>query len=153
MVNGKSIQVLEFNARFGDPEAEVVLPRLTDDLIPLLEASARGELMDASPAWSNRCSVAVVLASRGYPDVYQTGFAVDGLGRVERDVFVFHAGTAAGPTGYVTAGGRVLTLVALGDTMAEARDRAYRNVDHIRFEGMTFRRDLAQREVEAPALP
>lgn len=152
MVNGKSIQVLEFNARFGDPEAEVVLPRLTDDLIPLLEAAARGELKDARPAWSNRCSVGVVLASRGYPDTSQTGFAVDGLGTVERDVFVFHAGTAAGPTGYVTAGGRVLTLVALGDTMAEARERAYRNVDRIRFEGMTYRRDLAQREVEAPAL-
>ncbi len=149
MVGPLGIQVLEFNARFGDPEAQVVLPRLVGDLIPLLEAAARGALGDVSPSWSARSSVGVVLASHGYPGVCQTGFAIDGLGTIERDVFVFHAGTAAGPQGYATAGGRVLTLVALGESMGEARDRAYRNVERIRFEGMAYRRDLALREVES----
>jgi len=94
----------------------------------------------------------VVLASRGYPGTYATGYPIEGLGTIERDVLVFHAGAAADPSGYVTAGGRVLTLVALGESMAEAKDRAYRNVDRIRFQGMTFRRDLAEREIEALAL-
>jgi phosphoribosylamine--glycine ligase len=153
MVGSSGVQVLEFNARFGDPEAQVVLPRLDGDLIPLLEATARGALADIKPSWSRRSSVGVVLASRGYPGSYQTGFAIDGLGTIERDVFVFHAGTAAGPGGYETAGGRVLTIVALGDSMAEARDRAYRNVERIRFEGMVYRHDLALREVESAVLP
>jgi phosphoribosylamine---glycine ligase len=153
MVTPSGLQVLEFNARFGDPEAQVVLPRLGDDLVPLLEATARGELGGVSPSWSPRASVGVVLASHGYPGAYQTGYPIDGLGTLEPGVLAFHAGTAAGSAGYRTAGGRVLTLVALGDTMAEARDRAYRNVDRIRFQGMTYRRDLALREVEAPVLP
>jgi phosphoribosylamine---glycine ligase len=152
MVGPSGVQVLEFNARFGDPEAQVVLPRLEGDLIPLLDAAARGELGDVKPSWSARSSVGVVLASHGYPGVYQTGFDIGGLGTIERDVFVFHAGTAAGPGGYETAGGRVLTLVALGDSMGEARDRAYRNVERIGFEGMAYRRDLALREVESAVL-
>jgi len=152
MVGSAGIQALEFNARFGDPEAQVVLPRLETDLIALLEAAARGELAEASGSWTSRSSVGVVLASRGYPGTYATGYPIEGLGTIERDVLVFHAGAAADPSGYVTAGGRVLTLVALGESMAEAKDRAYRNVDRIRFQGMTFRRDLAEREIEALAL-
>ena len=152
MIGATSVQVLEFNARFGDPEAQVLLPRLETDLIALLEAAASGNLASASASWTNRASVGVVLASRGYPGTYSTGVAIDGLGTVERDVFVFHAGSAASPSGYVTAGGRVLTVVALADSLADARDRAYRNVNRIRFDGMSFRRDLAQREVETPAL-
>ncbi|HEY4844480.1 MAG TPA: phosphoribosylamine--glycine ligase [Candidatus Dormibacteraeota bacterium] len=153
MVGGSGVQVLEFNARFGDPEAEVVLPRLDGDLVPVLEATARGALGDVHPAWSARSSVGVVLASLGYPGAYQTGYPIDGLGTIERDVFVFHGGTAATPGGYVTAGGRVLTLVALGDSIGEARDRAYRNVERIRFQGMSYRHDLALREVESAVLP
>jgi phosphoribosylamine---glycine ligase len=153
MVGDSGMQVLEFNARFGDPEAEVVLPRLDGDLVPVLEATARGALGDVHPAWSARSSVGVVLASHGYPGTYQTGHPIDGLGAIERDVFVFHGGTSATPAGYVTAGGRVLTLVALGDSIGEARDRAYRNVERIRFQGMSYRRDLALREVESPVLP
>jgi phosphoribosylamine---glycine ligase len=153
MVGPAGVQVLEFNARFGDPEAQVVLPRLDGDLIELLEAAARGELARGSASWSARASVGVVLASRGYPGTYRTGFPIDGLGTIERDVFVFHAGSAASPSGYITAGGRVLTVVALGDSLADARERAYRNVDRIRFDGVTVRRDLALREVEAAALP
>ncbi len=153
MVGPSGVQVLEFNARFGDPEAQVVLPRLESDLVPLLEATARGALGDVNPTWSARSSVGVVLASRGYPGTYPTGYPIEGLGTIERDVFVFHAGTSSGPSGYLTAGGRVVTVVALGDSMAEARARAYRNVDRIRFQGMSYRHDLALREVESPVLP
>jgi phosphoribosylamine--glycine ligase len=152
MVGSSGVQVLEFNARFGDPEAQIVLPRLEGDLVPLLEATARGALGEVKASWSARSSVGVVLASRGYPGTYQTGFPIDGLGAIERDVFAFHAGTTAGPGGYETAGGRVLTLVALGDSMGEARDRAYRNVEKLRFEGMAYRHDLALREVESAVL-
>jgi phosphoribosylamine--glycine ligase len=153
MVGTAGVQALEFNARFGDPEAQVVLPRLADDLVPLLEATARGELGGVTPSWSSRASVGVVLASRGYPGAFETGYPIDGLGALEPGVLAFHAGTAAGAEGYLTAGGRVLTLVALGDSMAQARERAYRNVDRVSFQGMTYRGDLALRELEAPALP
>lgn len=153
MVGPAGTQVLEFNARFGDPEAQVVLPRLEGDLIPLLEAAAGGSLGEVEPSWSTRSSVGVVLASRGYPGTYQTGCPIDGLGAIERDVFAFHAGTTAGPGGYATSGGRVMTLVALGESMGEARDRVYRNVERIRFEGMTYRRDLALREVATAVMP
>jgi phosphoribosylamine--glycine ligase len=152
MIGSAGLQVLEFNARFGDPEAQVLLPRLDTDLIALLEAAARGDLVGVSASWSTRSSVGVVLASRGYPGTYSTGFPIDGLGRIERAAYVFHAGSAASPSGYVTAGGRVLTVVALGDSLAEARDRAYRNVDRIHFDGVTYRHDLALRDVETPAL-
>ncbi|HEY4870687.1 MAG TPA: phosphoribosylamine--glycine ligase [Candidatus Dormibacteraeota bacterium] len=152
MVSDSDVQVLEFNARFGDPEAQVVLPRLAGDLVPLLEATARGDLGGVTLSSPEQASVGVVLASRGYPGTYQTGYPIDGLGRLEPGVLAFHAGTTAGPAGYVTNGGRVLTLVALGDSMAQARDRAYANVDRITFQGMTCRRDLALRELEAPAL-
>ncbi|HET9848481.1 MAG TPA: phosphoribosylamine--glycine ligase [Candidatus Dormibacteraeota bacterium] len=153
MVGEAGIQVLEFNARFGDPETQVVLPRLETDLIPLLEAAARGALSNVNPSWSARSSVGVVLASHGYPSAYTSGHPIEGLGKVEPGVFVFHAGTAADPAGYVTSGGRVLTVVGLGDSMTEARERVYRNVDRIQFQGVTYRRDLALRELEAPALP
>src|SRR5438876_7866595 len=153
MVGPSGVQALEFNARFGDPEAQVVLPRLSGDVVPWLEATARGALGEVNPSWSGRSSVGVVLASRGYPGIYQTGYPVEGLGTLEPDVFAFHAATTAGPAGYLTAGGRVLTLVALADSIGEARERAYRNVDRIRFQGMTYRHDLALREIEAPVLP
>jgi phosphoribosylamine---glycine ligase len=153
MVGPSGVQVLEFNARFGDPEAQVVLPRLDGDLVPLLEATARGALGDVKPSWSPRSSVGVVLASRGYPGTYATGFPIEGLGAIEPGVFAFHAGTRSGPGGYVTDGGRVMTVVALGDSMTEARERAYRNVERIRFEGVSYRHDLALRELESPAVP
>lgn len=153
VVGPSGIQVLEYNARFGDPESQVVLPRLRTDLIELLDASARGQLGGASAEWSDQPSVGVVMASRGYPGAFTTGFPIDGLGAIDPGVVVFHAGTASDPSGYVTAGGRVLTVVAPGDSMLQARERAYRNVGRIRFEGASYRRDLALRELEAPALP
>jgi phosphoribosylamine--glycine ligase len=151
MVREGRLQVLEFNARFGDPEAQVVLPRAESDLLPLMAEAARGEL-SSKVTWSPRCSVGVVLASSGYPGAYQTGHPIEGLSSLEQDVYAFHAGTAAGPSGYETAGGRVLTLVAVDDAMAAARARAYRNVERVRFQGMTYRTDIGLREVEPAAV-
>ncbi|GAC1481089.1 MAG: phosphoribosylamine--glycine ligase [Candidatus Dormibacteria bacterium] len=153
MIGDYGVRVLEFNARFGDPEAQVVLPRLDSDIIPLMEATARGELDQQPARWKSKASVGVVLTSAGYPGSFQTGHAIDGMSRLEPDAYAFHAGTMAGPGGYLTAGGRVLTVVALGDTMADARERVYRNVGKIHFEGMMFRSDVAQREIEVPVLP
>ncbi len=150
MMAPSGMQVLEFNARFGDPEAQIVLPRVAGDALPALQAAAAGNLNEAQLRWSDRASVGVVLASRGYPGRYQTGHRIEGLSSLDRDVFAFHGGTIRGPDGYRTAGGRVLTLVGLGDTLAEARERVYRSADRLRFEGMTFRRDIARREIATP---
>jgi phosphoribosylamine---glycine ligase len=152
MISATGVHVLEFNARFGDPEAQVVLPRLDSDLLPMMEAAARGELTDDRPLWSPRASVGVVLTSSGYPGTYEVGHPIEGLGRLEQETFAFHGGTEAAPSGYVTSGGRVLTIVALGDTIGAARERAYRNVARIQFEGMSFRADIARRELEVGAL-
>lgn len=150
MLSVEGIQVLEFNARFGDPEAQALLPRLDCDLIPALEAAAAGDLGGARLGWRPRASVGVVLASRGYPGAISTGHPITGLSSLESEVYAFHAGTSASPTGYETAGGRVLTVVALGETLAGARERVYRNLERVRFEGMTYRPDIAEREVAAP---
>ncbi len=150
MMGPTGMQVLEFNARFGDPEAQVILPRLSGDVLSAFQAAAAGRLDTDSLVWSDRASVGIVLASRGYPGNYQTGHRIDGLSTLERDVFAFHGGTIAGPDGYRTAGGRVLTLVGLGDSLAQARDRVYRSAERVRFEGMAYRRDIAQREIAAP---
>ena len=152
MVTPSGMQVLEYNARFGDPETQIVLPRIEGDLIALLVDAARGQLSER-PSWSSRTTVGVVLTSRGYPEAYQVGFPIAGIGKIEADVFVFHAGSQSDSSGYLTAGGRVLTVVALGESLSQARERAYRNVERLEFEGMSYRRDLALRELEAPALP
>jgi phosphoribosylamine---glycine ligase len=153
MMTADGVQVLEFNARFGDPEAQVILPRIEGDLVSALEATARGELPDAPVRWSSRATVGVVLAARGYPGQYASGALISGLFRLERDVLAFHAGTISAPDGYRTAGGRVLTLVASADSLAGARELAYRNVERVQFEGMTYRTDIARREVPEQLLP
>lgn len=152
MMTSDGMQVLEFNARFGDPEAQVILPRVVGDLVPALEAAARGELPAEPARWSSRPAVGVVLASRGYPGSHASGALISGLSRLERDVLAFHASTVGSPDGYRTAGGRVLSLVALGESLAEARERVYRNVERVHFEGMAYRTDIARREVPAAQL-
>src|SRR2546423_8486522 len=109
MVGPSGVQVLEYNARFGDPESQVVLPRLRTDLIELLDASARGRLGGASAEWSDQPSVGVVMASRGYPGAFTTGFPIDGFGAIDPGVVAFHAATASDPSGDGTTGWRVLT--------------------------------------------
>ena len=141
-------KVLEFNCRFGDPEAEVILPLLDADLLELMAAVADGRLGDLSPpAWHPGVCVGVVLASGGYPGAYPTGFSIAGLDRLPDDVLAFHAGTARDADGtVVTAGGRVLTLVARAGDFAEARGRVYGAVETVCFRDAYFRRDIGARE-------
>lgn len=139
-------KVLEFNARFGDPEAQVMLPRLTSDLAELLAACAHGRLAEA-PAitWDERACVTVVLASGGYPGPYTTGKPIEGLADAEAvpGAVVFHAGTRQERGQVVTAGGRVLAVSGLGSTIEQARATAYHAADAIYFEGMHRREDIA----------
>ncbi|MPZ86533.1 MAG: phosphoribosylamine--glycine ligase [Nitriliruptorales bacterium] len=141
-------QVLEFNARFGDPETQVVLPRLRSDLAALLAACAHRELGGIRPPiWDHRPCVGVVLASGGYPGKYPTGLPITGLDEAAAmaDVAVFHAGTRRDGEDIVTAGGRVLCVSALGDTIEDARARAYQAAACIHFDGVQYRRDIAAR--------
>ncbi|PYL98203.1 MAG: phosphoribosylamine--glycine ligase [Verrucomicrobia bacterium] len=145
MITSDGPRVLEFNCRFGDPETQVLLPRMKPDLLPLLEATIDGKIDNYSIEWDKRAAVTVVLASAGYPGTYETGKAISGLNEVAKleDVQVFHAGTKIVADQVVTAGGRVLAVTALGSTIAAARDRAYAAASRIRFEGCHYRRDIA----------
>jgi len=145
MMTAAGPKVLEYNCRFGDPETQAVLPRLRSDLLGLLEASTRpGGLTGVEPEWSDDWGVTVVLASRGYPAGSASGDLIQGLDEVE-NAEVFHAATAAVEGQFVTAGGRVLCVTALGATAGEARDRAYAGVERIRFDGRQVRTDIAAR--------
>jgi phosphoribosylamine---glycine ligase len=143
-------KVVEFNVRFGDPETQPLVLRLDGDLVPLLDAAARGRLDEVgAPEWHG-AAVCVVLASGGYPRAYETGRPITGIEDAERDpeVLVFHAGTKRDAAGrYVTAGGRVLGVTARGATVEEAQRRAYAACDRIAFEGRHLRRDVAARAV------
>ena len=140
-------RVVEFNVRFGDPETQPLVLSMDGDLVPLLDAAARGQLERATPVGFRDAAVCVVLASGGYPRGYETGKAIAGLAELEgeADVVVFHAGTRRGAEGFETAGGRVLGVTARGASVAEARERAYAAADRIRFDGIHLRRDIAAR--------
>ena len=145
MLTPDGIRVLEFNARFGDPEAQVVLPRLRSDTVRLLLEAARGDLGPVGELdWDPRPCVGVVVASGGYPDSYETGFPIDGLATISPGILVFHAGTryVAGQ-GLVTSGGRVLTLAALAESVADARTAVLATIGRVRFNGAFHRRDIA----------
>jgi phosphoribosylamine--glycine ligase len=148
MVTGSGLNVLEFNARFGDPETQSLVVRLESDLFEVCRAAAEGRLAGVDVRWSGRAAVSVVLASGGYPATYKLGYVIEGLADVDPGVQVFHAGTKLDPRGTVTNGGRVLTVTATGDTVAEARAKAYDNVRRIRFADMFYRRDIAAEAVE-----
>lgn len=144
-------KVLEFNARFGDPETQVVLPRLQGDLVDIMLAVAEGRPEDIELSWSDKWAVSVVLASGGYPGSYEKGKVILGVSEAENldDVIVFHAGTALNNDGeLITAGGRVLNVVALGDSFEEARNRAYEACNLIKFEDMQFRSDIGKRALQ-----
>jgi phosphoribosylamine--glycine ligase len=147
MMTAAGPKVLEYNARFGDPETQAVLPRLRSDLLDLLEASTRpGGLAGAEPDWSPDWAVTVVLASRGYPESSSSGDPIGGLDEIE-EAEVFHAGTAREGGRFVTAGGRVLCVTGLGAGPAEAREHAYAAVERIDFDGRQVRTDIAARAV------
>jgi phosphoribosylamine--glycine ligase len=151
MLTAGGPMTLEFNARFGDPETQVILPLLDADLAEMLAAVADGALGDvAPPKTADGAAVAVVLASGGYPGPFRTGVPIEGLDRVPEDVLVFHAGTTRDDVGRtVTAGGRVLTVVGRGATIADARKRAYAGAEAISFAGRQIRSDIALRETLA----
>jgi len=144
-------KVIEFNVRFGDPEAQVVIPMIADQLAPRLVAAADGALDLRPISFRSDTHVGVVLASRDYPASGPTGLTISGLdaAAAERDVLVFHAGTAARGDDIVTAGGRVLTVVGRGPTYADAISRAYAGVSKIAFDGVHYRRDIGQKALTA----
>jgi phosphoribosylamine--glycine ligase len=145
MLTAAGPRVIEFNARFGDPETQVYLTRMESDLLELLTASVDGRLKQRELNWSRQSSVCVVMASGGYPGNYPKGLPIAGLDEVEKLLHtkVFHAGTALKEGRVVTNGGRVLGVTAWGDDLPTARNRAYAAVERIQFEGMHVRRDIA----------
>ncbi|MFC1932345.1 phosphoribosylamine--glycine ligase [Chloroflexota bacterium] len=145
MITNEGPKVIEFNARFGDPETQVTLPRLKTDLVDILLAVINGNLDQVNVEWSEDTCVGVVMASAGYPGSYETGFPITGLDSLDKDIMVFHAGTKIGsePGQVLTNGGRVLTVVAMGKTIAEAREKVYNNISRIQFEGCHYRKDIA----------
>jgi phosphoribosylamine--glycine ligase len=153
MLTASGPQVLEFNCRFGDPETQVVIPRLRSDLLEVLEAVLSERLSGVELEWDNRPAACVVLASGGYPGPYEKGKAISGLDRVPPEALVFHAGTRKSDGGLVTDGGRVLGVTALGDTLEEAVQAAYQGADRIAFEGVHFRRDIAHRALRGGGCP
>jgi len=143
MVTNNGPRVLEFNARFGDPEAQVTLPLLKSDLVDIMLAVVDNKLEQVKVQWSDDACVGVVMASGGYPASYKTGFVISGLDEVDKDILVFHAGTRLDSGEVLTSGGRVLTVVATGRNLAEAREKVYKNIPRIHFEGCHYRKDIA----------
>ncbi|MFH1421425.1 MAG: phosphoribosylamine--glycine ligase [Planctomycetota bacterium] len=147
MITDEGPKVLEYNVRFGDPETQPLLVRLKSDLVQLLQRTVEGKLEKAEIEWDKHPAVCVVLASGGYPAEYKKGFEISGLDNVQKikDVVVFHAGTSFSGNKIVTSGGRVLGVTATGKTIEEARNLAYKAVSEIHFEGMHYRKDIAER--------
>ena len=148
MLTDSGPYVLEFNARFGDPETQVILPRLHGDVLCLCHAVALGNLNNAEGfTWAPEAACGVVITSAGYPGPYETGKTIKGLEKLDENILVFHAGTRREYDGrLVTSGGRVLSLVALGNTIAEARAQVYANIGRVQFEQCHYRTDIAERE-------
>jgi phosphoribosylamine--glycine ligase len=144
MVKDGQPSVIEFNARFGDPECQVILPRLRTDLLDLVTGVVDGTLASVRPEFDDQAWIGVAMASGGYPGKYQTGLPIKGLEDVDKDIIVFHAATKRAPGGEIlTNGGRVLTVVGKGKTLQEARDKVYANVSRIHFDGCHYRKDIA----------
>lgn len=144
MVTSQGIKVIEFNTRFGDPECESYMRLLESDVVPILLACTEGSLEQTDVKWSEKSVVTVMLASRGYPEAYEKGFEIKGIGDAESDssVVVFHAGTAVKEGATVTSGGRVLGVSAVGKTPEEAKKKAYEAVGKVEFEGKQNRADI-----------
>ncbi len=144
MITNDGAKVLEFNVRFGDPETQVVLPRLETDLVEIMENIIDGKLDGNSIKWSDKKTVCVVIASGGYPGKYTKGKIIDGLETSNNDVIVFHAGTKLNNDKITTSGGRVLGVTAWSSTIDEARIKAYKEVESITFEKIQYRKDIAK---------
>jgi phosphoribosylamine---glycine ligase len=146
IVNAGEPKLLEYNVRFGDPECQVILTRLKSDLLDIILGVINHNLSSITPIWTSDCSVSVGLASGGYPGNYKTGLPIHGLNLVDKDVFVFHAGTKSGSKAgeVLTSGGRVLSVTATGKSIEAARSKIYSNISKISFEGMQYRKDIAK---------
>jgi phosphoribosylamine---glycine ligase len=147
MVDSRGVNVLEFNARFGDPETQSYMPLLDSDLLKMLKACANGELLRDDIKWSTKTAITVVLASGGYPGRYETGLPITGVEAAEAlpDILVFHAGTRRVDGNLVTSGGRVLGVTAVADNLADAQQKAYAAVQLIDFAGMQYRTDIGDK--------
>lgn len=150
MICGGKPYVLEYNCRFGDPEAQPILMRLESDLFELLKATAEGKLKDVRVTWKDEAAICVVLASKGYPGSYDKGAVIKGLDsfKKSKDVMVFHAGTKLKGGEVVTSGGRVLGVTALGKDIKTAKDNVYKAIEKISFEGMQYRKDIADKAIK-----
>ncbi|HUX44521.1 MAG TPA: phosphoribosylamine--glycine ligase [Terracidiphilus sp.] len=147
MMTARGPEVLEYNARFGDPETQAILLRLESDLVDVLEACVDGRLAEIQLRWSRGASACVIASSAGYPGSYRNGLCISGLGVASQvpGVQVFHSGTARIGNQAVTAGGRVLGVAALGDSLQQALSRAYQSLSEIEFDGIYYRRDIGHR--------
>ena len=147
MITDAGPRVLEFNARFGDPETQVIMARMRSDLVPILQGVAEGHLKESKIDWVKEPAACVVLAAKGYPDAPETGQEIHGLDTLknEPDVFVYHAATGLRDGKLVTVGGRVLGVTALGSNLDAAVQRAYQAIGKIKFDGMSYRKDIGQR--------
>ena len=142
MITDDGVKVLEYNARFGDPETQVILPRLDSDFTDIVLSVIEGKLDKADIRWKKESAVCVILASGGYPKNYKKGLEIK-IGDIDKDILLFHAGTKKGDDGkLLTNGGRVIGVTALGSNIEEARKKAYKNIEKIYFENMHFRKDI-----------
>ena len=150
MMTARGPEVLEYNARFGDPETQAILMRLESDLVDVLEACIDGRVNEVDLHWSRGASACVVASSSGYPGSYKTGFPISGLGAAAQvpEVQVFHSGTSRVGSQLITSGGRVLGVTAAGESMEQALARAYQALSEIDFEGMYYRRDIGHRALK-----
>jgi phosphoribosylamine--glycine ligase len=156
MISGGEPYVLEFNVRFGDPETQAILPKLTSDLVEIILKTIEGQLDSVTLDWDDRFCLCVVLASGGYPGSYEKGKQIKGLEELagQKDIFVFHAGTKevtshkSQVTSVVTSGGRVLNVAGLGRTIKEAQEKTYKAVEKIHFEGRHYRRDIGSKALK-----
>jgi phosphoribosylamine--glycine ligase len=153
MVTKDGPKLIEYNVRFGDPECQVLMMRLKDDLLVLLKAAADGQLAHMSVRWRDEAALTVVMAANGYPGAVEKGSVIRGVEAVGGDVQVFHAGTARKDGELVANGGRVLAVTATGRTVSEAQQRAYAAVDRIDWPGGFCRRDIGWRAVEREKAP
>ena len=143
IVNGDP-KVLEFNTRFGDPETEVLIPRLDSDIVDLFEKTIDGSFMESDLKWNNNRAITVVLTSGGYPEKYEKGFKITGIDDVDKDTIVFHNGTKMINKDLVTNGGRVLSVVSLGKTIEDTRDKVYNDIEKIKFSNIYYRKDIGK---------
>jgi phosphoribosylamine---glycine ligase len=145
MLTKEGPKVIEYNARFGDPETQVVLPLLETDLVEIVTASLTGELENIEVKWKDQAAVCVIMSSAGYPGPYEKGEVIDGLDQVVHPTMVFHAGTTEMDGEIITSGGRVLGVTAVGETLKEARELAYQSVEKVSFNGAHYRTDIGSK--------